>query len=126
MSDGILSLEPLLRRKRQADCSHPEVEVGDPEQLLTCTSCGVAIDPWGYIRALADEDSKWRTYVTENYAAFEQAVAKHNAWVAQANERIVRLHAEIQQLTDLKNRLYNERVNGLPLGAQIRRRRPRK
>lgn len=48
-----------------------------------------------------------------------------NEKIAKQNETIMRLNSEIQQLTSLKNELWNTRVEGRQLGMVASRRRKR-
>jgi hypothetical protein len=67
------------------------------------------------------------TWRQEQEKAVDAKVLEGNAIVARMNETITRLNAEISHLTDVKNRLYNERTtDDRPLGNAARRRLPRK
>lgn len=112
----LLDLVPRLKRKLASECKHRYAEVDDEAASLTCVDCGAELDPWWYIRQLArdaDADAEERRVARAHY---EQ-------WCAQANAKVARLQGEIAELTNAKNRLWNEQVNGAPLGSQVRRRR---
>jgi DNA repair exonuclease SbcCD ATPase subunit len=116
VSGEIIDLQPILRKKAQADCTHQFADVDNSAASLTCRSCGVELDPWWFLRRLAnDEEGEWQRV--------EKQRTEYFTWLQHANEQIQRLNTEIQELTATKNRLWNEHVNGKPLGAQVRRRR---
>ncbi len=122
---GVISLEPLIRRRKQRACKHVHVEVDDDAASLTCITCDAEIDPWWYIRRLASHEVRVREHYDEINRQGLAAIEKHNAWVVTANATIQRLNAEIQHLADVKNKLTNESVNGERLGTVARRHRRR-
>lgn len=117
MSDerpNILDLVPRLRARKLRECPHARVEVDPYDPILECADCNAVIDPYVYLRELADEGA------TED-AHRREAFEKWKSWVATANARLADLNAEIARLTKTKNRLWNEQVNGRPLGTLARR-----
>lgn len=116
MSDGIIEFAPRLAMRRASECAHAHVEVDEDAADLSCTDCGAALDPWWFIRGLAEYEQHERD-------ARQKQIDDHARWVATANETIARLTREVSELTAAKNRLWNEQVNGAPLGTQVRRRR---
>ncbi len=122
---GVIAIEPFIRRKRLGACEHHHVEVDDVAASLTCCDCGVALDPWTYLRWLARQDEIWTRRHDEEKKEMADMVAKHNAWIAEANQRITDYNAAVQHLVDVKNRLSNEVIGGERLGAMARRRRRR-
>lgn len=114
---GVIDIGPALRRKRMTTCEHANCEVDDDVASLTCVDCGNEIDPWAYLRQQARAGEAHQRYYAEQQAAFD-------AWCAQANAKIQRLQDEITALTRKKDRLWNERIDGQPLGAlRVRSRR---
>lgn len=114
---SVLDLRPVLKRKRAAECPHDYAEVSETTASLTCGDCELEIDPWWYLRKLANDDERRCAEVT---AVIEQ----YNAWCTSANEKLKRLHDEISQLTATKNRLYNEHApDGRIIGQHVGRRR---
>lgn len=68
--------------------------------------------------------TSWRQ---EQERAVDAKIEEGNKTIARMNETITRLNAEISHLTDVKNKLYNERTaDGRLLGNVARRHRPRK
>lgn len=128
VSTDIIDLLPLIRRKRQLVCPHQHTEVGDEgDASLTCSDCDAKLDPWWYIRRLADWESKLKERHQEYTAACDTKMKETNEIIERQNETITRLNAEISRLTDVKNQLSNERVGDRLLGhAAARPRRPRK
>ena len=122
---AILDLTSRLRRKKQAQCRHASCEVDDKAASLTCVDCGAEIDPWWFIRDQARHAERY----AERFAEAEREIAakydEGNAKIAKQNETITRLNAEIQQLTSIKNELWNTRVEGQQLGLVASRRRKR-
>jgi hypothetical protein len=122
---AILDLTSRLRRKKQTECQHDGCEVDDTAASLTCANCGAEIDPWLFIRQQARHAERY----AERLAAAEREIAakydEGNGKIAKQNETIMRLNAEIQQLTSLKNELWNTRVEGWQLGMVASRRRKR-
>src|SRR5512138_294329 len=106
---GILDLVPLIRARQKAACAHVHVEVAMDAAELTCTDCGVDLDPWWYIRQQCLEHQAIEAY-------YQKRVDDHNAWTVKANEIVTRLNAEIAHLVETKNRLSNVSVNGRLLG----------
>lgn len=129
MSD-VIDIRPRLRARRAKTCKHACVTVDFEIASLTCDDCEAEIDPWWWIRKVAKDDIDLRESadraVAAKYAEMEEAVRKHNAWVATANETIDRKNAEIRALYDTKNRLANEVINGVRVGSVTRRTRSRK
>lgn len=126
MSDDVIDLRPLIRARKASDCTHPYVSVSEIEASLTCDECDAELDPWWFIRKMANDQARWDKFTSDNQKASDDVVARHTAWMAKANEDIARYNAEIQQLVSEKNRLWNEQINGRPLGAQARRARTKK
>ena len=122
----ILDLVPMIRRRQKSGCEHLHVEIGDPEASLTCCDCGAELDPWLYLRTLANDPERWEKREGDYHARWVQIEAEHNAWLARINETRQRLAAEIQHLTDVKNRLSNEMIGDARLGSLAARRRPRR
>lgn len=122
---NVLDIRPRLRAKRAKSCTHPCVSVDYTIASLTCDDCEAEIDPWWWIRKVAKDDVDLREStdraVAAKYAEMNEAVRKHNAWVATANETIERKNAEINRLYAAKNRLMNETVNGVRVGSPKRR-----
>ncbi len=118
----VLDLRPRIAQKRTATCEHLYVEVDENAADLSCADCGAALDPWWYIRTMAQAH--------EEVVAFRDGQQKHfDDWRAQANATVQRLGQEIAELVALKNKLWNERgdaTGGRPLGSLVRRHRPRK
>ncbi len=109
----ILDLRPRLVAKKIRECRHAHLEIDD-DPLLQCADCGAEIDPYDYIRDLA-------RFEKEHRAEQDAAHKRYLAWCAAANERVQRLQDEINALLAAKNRLWNEQVNGQPLGTQVKR-----
>jgi len=107
----ILDLIPMIRRRQKAGCEHLHVEVGDPEASLTCCDCGAELDPWQYIRTLANAPERWEEERAQYDAAWDKLVKEHEAWLARVN---------------VKNRLSNEQIGDARLGSLAARRRPRR
>lgn len=57
--NDILDITPLIKRRQMSECTHLTVEVDDKAAVLSCTACGVALDPWWYIRHLAASGDEW-------------------------------------------------------------------
>lgn len=116
---GVLDLRPAIQRKRSSECAHDYVEIDDTLPSLSCADCGAELDPWWYLRkraaAAADERNEWA-----------EAARRFDGWIASTSATIARQHAEIARLTELKNRLWNESINGAPLGSQVKRPRRRR
>ena len=126
MSD-IIDLGPRLLARKQADCTHTRALVCDTTASLTCDECGAEIDPWWYLRKLANDESILRTNV-ERYSQLEdQAKVKYEAAVKRMNEHLERLTNEVNHLINERNRLWNLAVpgDGRPLGSVSRRTRRR-
>jgi hypothetical protein len=113
---AVLDLRPRLLAKKLRDCTHDNVEIDPDDPVLDCAACGATLDPYVYIRKLA---------TAEEAARAERAMqwAQYTEWTNRANGQLARLHREIAELTEKKNRLWNEPINGRPLGSVPRRRR---
>lgn len=118
-SGNVLDLQPLIQRKRAKDCLHQVVSVDDNIMSLTCDGCGSEIDPWWYLRKLANEPARWQEYTAKQ----QEIVRKLDAEIARQRVVIGKYAAEITDLVDTKNRLANEQFEGRPLGNYVRRRR---
>lgn len=117
--NDVVDLVPLIRRKRSSTCEHLHCEVDDTIASCSCTDCGAELDPWWFLRALAARDESERRQLQKQHD-------DHVAWVNSANATIERLNREIRELTAAKNRLWNEQLNGEPLGSIARRSRRRR
>lgn len=115
---SVIDITPLIRAKQQSQCEHPQVEVSLTEAELTCSSCKAPIDPWWYIRRQA-------TAADSRRAVYEQKYAEIEADIARTLETLQSLKDEIGVLNATRSRLWNERVGGRALGAQVRRPRAR-
>lgn len=122
---NILDIRPAIRRKQQAACAHRAVSVDDSARSMTCDDCDAEIDPWWYLRGLARDTEKLGEYRRSIEAACDDKIAQCNASIAERNATIVRLNAEVQALVATKNRLWNEQIDGRPLGAIMTRPRRR-
>lgn len=116
IDQDIIDFEPFLRRKRSSVCPHDEADVDDDLPSLTCRACGAELDPWWFLRRLAHEEIGL-------FEQMDRLDAHLRAAALRANAKIAALNAEIQRLTEIKNRLWNEQVDGRPLGTLTRRRR---
>lgn len=117
MSDDpgqVIDLAPRLRRKRQDSCRHEEFSVDDVLPDVTCDLCGAQIDPWFVLRTMAHRWDEMEARVKREVA---EAVAKGTAAIEQMNRQIERLNVELAELTERKNRLWNEQIAGRPLGS---------
>ncbi len=112
---GVVDLALYIAKKRTTTCKHPSVEVDDTIMSLSCASCGAEIDPWWFLRQLAADELGAR-------ARNQKRVDDFNAWVDRARATETRLRGEIAAT---KNRLWNEQINGRPLGTQVVKRRRR-
>jgi hypothetical protein len=124
----ILDLAPALRRKKAAQCKHRNALVSFEEASLVCDECGADLDPWSYLRMLANEREASHRQWEREQAERAEARKKFDAWVVEANAKIARWNDEIQALVDTKNKLWNERApdGRTPIGMLVRRRRKRK
>jgi hypothetical protein len=124
--DSILDFHAALRRKRTTQCEHQEAEVDVTIASLTCKECGLELDPWWYLRRMAERSEDDYEQFAKLHAAYQAAGDKLRAdyavLIGRMNGTIERLNGEIAELTKTKNRLWNEQVNDQPLGAQARRR----
>lgn len=125
VSGGVINIVPLIRQRQAQACKHAYVEVDDDAASLTCSACGAELDPWWFLRRMAHDEVRFRAYYAELDNEGKALIAKHNAYLASANEAILRLNNEIGALVATKNRLWNESINGVPLGSLARRRRRR-
>jgi len=117
----LLDLQPRLRLKLQASCSHQFVSVDMSAADLTCDECGAEIDPWWYLRDLAkrnDAHLAWHQKVIDDV---NQRVDAFNADIADMNDRIRKLNDEINRLNNRRLELANTTVNGIRVGSRRRR-----
>lgn len=122
MSD-VLDLMPRLRKSQQDKCGHQRVTVHPTAAQLTCDDCELEIDPWWYIRAVADSfiDIDKRRDATE--ASITALLEEGNAKIDKLNETIMRLNGEVTRLTGVYNKLYNQQTpDGRLLGGAARAR----
>jgi hypothetical protein len=110
----MLDLAPALRRKRAAQCKHPTVSVSDHEASATCDDCGAEIDPWLLLRQIANH---WDKYQARVDTEIDTKLAEGNAKLSELNRRIAHNTAELNELIERKNRLWNTPINGRPLGT---------
>jgi hypothetical protein len=126
MSDEVLDFAAFLKRKKITDCDHPTAEVDTNVASLTCGVCGHELDPWWWLRKLANEPELFERQFVEQQAR----IVKQNQEIIDictaANVTIARLNAEIAELYAVKNRLANEQVDGMSLGSHAARMRRRK
>lgn len=126
-SDGVIDIRPFIRRKQQEVCDHNHVEVSFKAAELNCVDCGVDLDPWWYIRNCCAHEEAWAKHRADQEREIDDKIAKANKVIAQINAEIERKNAEISHLTDVKNKLGNERApDGRLLLDAARRHRPRK
>jgi len=123
----IIDLIPRLRRRQQETCDHDNVTVSFKAAELSCDDCGKAVDPWWYIRKLCEYREELVAWRKRQEGAVDAKIDEGNRILARMNETITRLNGEISHLTDVKNRLFNERTpDGRLMGVASRRHRPRK
>lgn len=123
----ILDLRPLLRRKKEKSCPHLHATVSMKAAELSCDDCGVDLDPWLFIRELCQHEEYMTSWRQEQERAVDAKIEEGYKIIARMNETITRLNTEISHLSDVKNKLYNERTpDGRLLGVVARRHRPRK
>jgi len=108
--NDVIDITPRLLLRSQKACKHEHVTVDEDVAELTCNDCGRALDPWWYIRKLANNGQEWRDYYARVHEQGKELIAKHEAWVVKANETIARLNSEINHLTNVKNTLQNTSV----------------
>ena len=123
MSDDVLDLGPRLRARRHQDCRHAEVTVDLTIALLTCDACEAELDPWWYLRRMATEDQDIRQ---ETDRVIAQRILEANEKIGRLNEVIKQKNDEVAALYATKNRLQNEMVGDVRVGAAVKRsRKPR-
>lgn len=126
MSDEVLDFQAFLKRKKITACDHPTCLVDEDVASLTCQECGHEIDPWWYLRKLANNPEIFERQFLEQQAR----IVKQNQEIIDicttANATIARLNEDIAHLYAVKDRLGNERIEGRPLGAIAARVRRRK
>ncbi len=116
MSD-VIDMLPALRRKKRAECKHASASVDMSAASLTCDACDAELDPWWYLRQLAREPERYQAWWDEQKAAHDAWLAKAQAFEVRTKERCIALQAEYERLVELKNRLWNEQIDGRPLGT---------
>jgi hypothetical protein len=106
----ILDLAPRLAKKKADACKHDCCEVDMDAAELSCTECGAELDPWWYLRRMARDEAA-------EIKRKQDAIARFDAWCAQANAKSSKLTDEIAELLAVKNQLWNTPVDGVPLGS---------
>jgi hypothetical protein len=123
----ILDLRPLLQRKKEVTCEHRYATVSMTAAELCCDECSADLDPWTFIRGLCEHEEHMISWRQEQERAVDAKIEEGNKVLARMNETITRLNAEISHLSDVRNKLWNERVpDGRQLAVAARRHRPRK
>ena len=115
MSD-VINLMPRLRLKARSECKHGLGCTVDPRAAsLTCDDCGIEIDPWVYIRWIAEDTLNLETHR-------DAVIASIEASIKDGNEKVAKLNAEISRLDDFKRKLYDEELpSGQLLGSAMHR-----
>lgn len=126
MPGDILDLKPLIRARAAAACTHEYVAVDMTSAELECVDCGAPLDPWWYIRKLAESDAAFRAHMAEMQSRFDAILLDGNAKIELLNAQIQRKNAEVCRLTDAWNDLANRTTpDGKILGNVARKRRRR-
>lgn len=124
---NILDLRPLLQRKKESACEHRYATVSMTAAELSCQDCSADLDPWTFIRELCQHEEYITLWRLEQERGVDVKIEEGNKIIARMNETITRLNAEVSHLTDVKNKMYNERTpDGRQMGVVARRHRPRK
>lgn len=127
----ILDLAPRILARKIRDCRHPRAVVDESAAVLECAECGVALDPWTFLRSWARMEARERERLAEVREHIDAEIArmKEKARVEadRLNAHLARLTAEVNTLITEKNRLWNLVVpgDGRPLGAVTVRQRKR-
>lgn len=124
---SVIDFQAALRRKRVSECPHDHADVDMDVASISCRDCGHELDPWWFLRKMVVRDEEIEAGHEERRRKWEQQMDLHAKWIEGANATVKRMTDEIQKLYDTKNKLWNEQVNGVPLGALAagRRRRAR-
>ena len=110
--ETVIDFCQALRRRQQGQCLHKNVEVSFESADLSCIDCGAPMDPWTYIRALCDET---HTFCVERLAKkkeMDEWLEKVRRIELEHTERIARLNAEVNRLTEIWYELANRSVDG--------------
>lgn len=116
--DEVIDLRPFIRRRELAKCEHLHVTIDDDYAELTCDDCERRLNPMKYLRRLADRWEYWERQNADLQAKFAE---EHD----RLTRSLRRLTDEVNALIETKNRLWNEQVNGKPLGTLVKRPRSR-
>lgn len=105
----VIRLDQWVKRRQRATCEHIEVVVDDDHPSLECVTCGAAVDPWYWIRQLAERSEQWQAswdaVQKDKLAEINHQIEQHNAMVVHRNEKIARLNEQIRRLEDRKRSL---------------------
>jgi Ser-tRNA(Ala) deacylase AlaX len=117
--EKVVDLVPRIRFAKQRTCKHLTASVAMTEASLTCDDCDAEIDPWWYLRVMAERsddvarDQAERMAVIE--ADYQKAYAQYAASVERMNADILEKNSRINHLNSLLTKLRNTEVNGTAL-----------
>jgi hypothetical protein len=118
VDNKVIDLTPLIRMRSSHKCKHEHVTVSDYAASLTCDECDVEIDPWEYLRRLANSEK----YFADRRRRIDQDIEER---LQIGNSKLKSLNERISELVDQLNALGNVVVGGVPLHTHVRRARKR-
>lgn len=121
----VIDLGAYVAKKKQRDCQHLRVEVDDAAAELACLECGADLDVWWYMRRLASDEVEQVTRIKKYESEIDRLHKRAHALSVRYQAELDRQHEEIRRLIETKNRLWNEQIQGRPLGSYVGKRRRR-
>lgn len=108
----VIRLDQWIKRRQRATCAHIEVVIDDDHPSLECVTCGAEVDPYHWIRKLAERAEEWAAswdaVQQDKLAAINREIERHNAMVADRNELIRKLTHQVSLLEQRKYSLKGE------------------
>lgn len=105
----VIRIDQWIKRRQRAVCEHIEVVVDDNQELLECATCGGKVDPYYWIRKLAERaeewEASWQAVADEKTAEINEQIHRHNMMVEDRNNLISKLTRQVNQLRERKERL---------------------
>jgi hypothetical protein len=105
----IIRIDQWIIRRKRAVCEHVEVVVDEYHDSLECVTCGAEIDPYVWIRDLADRaeawSASWDAVASDKTNEINRRIAQHNAQFIDREERLRKLTEQIRLLEQRKERL---------------------